>query len=93
MADLLRDTSSSSAPGFSGLSWAILKRAWSNIDEHFRHLTDACLLIRYHPRTWRCALVVVIPKPDRADYTLAKNYRPISLIECLSKLIEKGVSK
>jgi hypothetical protein len=35
----------------------------------------------------------VIPKPNRADYTLAKNFRPISLLECLGKLLEKIVAK
>jgi hypothetical protein len=29
----------------------------------------------------------------RDDYFAAKNYRPISLLECLSKLLEKAVSK
>ena len=93
LSDLLRDTTSLSAPGFSGISWAILKRAWNDINDHFHHLADACVAIGYHPQAWRRTLVVVIPKPDRADYMLAKNFRPISLIECLSKLIEKGVSK
>ena len=76
-----------------GISWAILKLAWEVIKEHMTTLANTCLEVGYHPRAWRRALVVVIPKPDRADYTQAKNYQPISLIECLSKLIEKGVSK
>jgi Reverse transcriptase (RNA-dependent DNA polymerase) len=38
-------------------------------------------------------VVCVIPKPGRADYTLAKNFRPISLLECLGKLLEKVVAK
>jgi hypothetical protein len=50
-------------------------------------------MVGYHPRAWRRALVVVIPKPNRDDLTAAKNYRPISLLETISKLIEKGVSK
>jgi hypothetical protein len=33
------------------------------------------------------------PKPNRADYFAAKNFCPISLLECLSKLLEKAVSK
>jgi hypothetical protein len=35
----------------------------------------------------------VIPKVGRADYTLAKNFHPISLLECLGKLLEKVVAK
>jgi hypothetical protein len=37
--------------------------------------------------------VCVIPKPGRMDYTWAKNFRPISLLECLGKLLEKVVTK
>ena len=90
---LLANTSSTSAPGRTGISWALLKLAWEVIAEHVVTLANACMEIGYHPRAWRRVLVVVIPKPDRADYSQAKNYWPISLIECMSKLIEKGVSK
>ena len=34
--DLVHDTSSSSAPGHSGLSWAILQLAWDDIEDHIR---------------------------------------------------------
>ena len=38
-------------------------------------------------------MVVVIPKPDKPDYSVAKAHRPISLLETLSKLLEKAVAK
>lgn len=50
-------------------------------------------LMGHHPTQWRRALVVVIPKPERDDYAVAKNYCPISLLECFFKLLEKAVSK
>ena len=84
---------SASAPGITGISWQVLKQAWPVIKDHAVTIANACLTIRHHPQFWRHTLVVIIPKPDRPDYTLAKNYRPISLIECLSKLVEKGMSK
>jgi hypothetical protein len=37
--------------------------------------------------------VVVIPKADKPDYSAAKVYQPISLLENLSKLLEKAVAK
>ena len=89
----LQDTSNTSAPGISGISWAILKKAWPTVKEHMTEIANACLVEGYHPIHWRKALVVVIPKPGRDDYNLAKNYRPISLLECMSKLIEKAMSK
>jgi len=56
-------------------------------------LLEACLRTGYHPRLWKEAIVCVIPKPKRLDYMLAKNFRPISLLECLGKLLEKVVAK
>ena len=34
----------------------------------------------------------MVPKPHHADYTLAKNFHPILLLECLGKLLEKVVA-
>lgn len=90
---LLRDSSSKSASGVSRISWAVLKLAWDDVKDHATMFASSCLAKGYHPKAWQKALVVVILKPDRPDHALVKNYRPISLIECLSKLIEKGVSK
>ena len=93
LTKLLMDASSTSASGTSGISWHVLKQAWPVIKDHTVTIANACLTIGHHPQLWQHALVVVIPKPDRLDYTLAKNYRPISLIECIRKLVEKGMSK
>jgi hypothetical protein len=48
---------------------------------------------RHHPKSWKEAVVCVIPKPNHADYTYAKNFRPIALLECLGKLLKKVVAK
>ena len=36
--------------------------------------------------------VVVLAKPQRPDYSMPKAYRPISLLECCRKLLEKIVA-
>ena len=90
--DLLRKTANKTAPGTSGFGWQILKWAWPTIGETLTFLFDACLTLGHHPERWREAVVVVIPKPDKADYTLPKAYRPIALLECMSKLLEKVVA-
>ena len=82
-----------SAVGESGISWEILKMAWLSLKDHLLKLANACISTGYHPIEWRKALVVIIPKPGMDDYSMAKSYRPISLLECLSKLIEKVMSK
>jgi hypothetical protein len=48
------------------------------------NLLSACLRAGHYLRP----VVYVIPKSNRADYTLANDFRPISLLECLGKLQE-----
>jgi hypothetical protein len=82
-----------SAPGHSGHTWILLKWAWNVYPKWLLNLLSACLKLGHHPRPWKEAIVCVIPKPNCADYTLAKNFRPISLLECLGKLLKKLVAK
>jgi hypothetical protein len=37
--------------------------------------------------------MVVINKPDKPDYSLPKVYHPISLLECIGKLLKKVIAK
>jgi hypothetical protein len=90
---LIKKAASKSAPGQSGHTWTVLKWAWEADTDRIVELLAACLRAGHHPRQWKEAIVCVIPKANRADYTLAKNFRPISLLECLGKLLEKVVAK
>jgi hypothetical protein len=90
---LLNKAATRSAPGQSGHSWTLLKWTWKADPDQLFNMISACLRAGYHPRLWKEAIVCVIPKPNRADYTLAKNFRPISLLECLGKLLKKVVAK
>jgi hypothetical protein len=90
---LLSRTSNTSSPGNSGIGWALLKRGWGPAAETLTAVYNACLTLGHHPAIWKNAVVVVIPKPDRPDYTQAKAHRPISLLETMSKLLEKVVAQ
>ncbi len=100
---LLTQAANKTAPGFSGIGWLLLKRAWHGRDGDdvrweglggtLTLLYEACLRLGHHPDVWKQATVAVIPKPDRPDYTQAKAHRPISLLETMSKLLEKVVAK
>ena len=92
IATALSGTSNKSAPGPSGQGYLLIKWAFLIHPAHLTHLYNACLHIGHHPQVWREASVVVVPKPNRTDPTLPKNYRPISLLECLGKLLEKVLS-
>jgi len=84
-------TSNKSAPGPSGITYKLLKWCHAANPSHLTSLFNAAVTWGYHP--WRCATVVPIPKPGKIDYRVAKAYRPISLLECCGKLLERIVSK
>ena len=90
---LLKDTKNSSAPGESGIGYLLLKKAWPRIDVLLTSIYTACLRLGYHPVRWKSATVVVIPKPNKSDYSSPKAHRPISLLETMSKLLEKAIAK
>ena len=64
-------------PGQTGHTWILLKWVWKADPDRLVNLDIGLLPVRskpHHPRPWKEAIVCVIPKPNRADYTLAKNY-------------------
>jgi Reverse transcriptase (RNA-dependent DNA polymerase) len=86
----LTPTSNSSAPGPSGIGYKLLKWAFAASPTHFTSLFTTCLTVGVHP--WHDAIVVMVPKPGKPDYTEAKAYRPIALLETCRKLLEKIVT-
>ena len=86
----LGPTSNKSAPGWSGIGYKLLKWAFAAQPLRFVTLFNQALTLGYHP--WKEAKVVVLAKPQRPDYSMPKAYRPISLLECCGKLLEKIVA-
>ena len=88
----LKSTSNSSAPGLSQISYKFIKYSFPYISSFLLSLFNSLFLFSYHPLLWKSALVVVIPKPRKADYSSPRSYHPISLLECFSKLLEKIIA-
>jgi Endonuclease-reverse transcriptase len=86
----LLSTSTSSAPSPLGIGYLLLRWAFEANPSLFSHIFTYALRLGKHP--WGDALVVVIPKPGKSDYTVMKAYRPISLLECCGKLLEKVIA-
>ena len=88
--DALSAMSNASAPGLSGINYKLIKWAFAANPTRFVDLYNKCLTRGIHP--WTEAKVVPIAKPNKADYSLPKAYRPISLLECCGKLLEKVIA-
>ena len=50
---------------------------------------NRCLDAGYFPKPWKAAVVKIIPKPGRDDYTSLSSFRPIGLLPVFGKLLEK----
>ena len=46
-----------------------------------------------YPSAWKTSLTIALQKPGKPDYALAKAYRPITLGECLAKVLSACVAE
>ena len=77
------------APGPDRLGAPILRLLYGWDQQRIIDLVVHSFRLGVHPRVWKVARGVPIPKPKRQDYGLAKNYRTISLLNCLGKVVER----
>jgi hypothetical protein len=104
--EALVKNSSSSTPGPDYISWYWLKMATkveplernnnrrrvSDPIRGIRDLFNACLTLGCFPEVFKASVTVVLPKPNKTDYSKAKSYRSIVLLNCLEKLLEKVIA-
>jgi ribonuclease HI len=57
--------------------------------EYLTQLFKSTIRSRYTPKAWRRMKVIFLAKPDKADYGVAKAYRPITLSNFLLKCLER----
>ena len=86
----LKGASNKSAPSPSGINYKLVKWAFTAHPEFILDIYNTALCLGHHP--WTSAKVVIIPKPNKPDYATVKAYRPISLLECFGKVLEKVVA-
>lgn len=76
------------APGPDGIQNILLKKLPSRAISYIAILFNKCIKLGYWPNDFRQAKVVPIPKPGK-NHTDPSNYRPISLLNALGKILEK----
>jgi hypothetical protein len=81
------------APGDDGLPAMVWKQVWPVVKERVLLLFQTSLDDGELPSQWRNAKIVPLKKPNKADYTVAKAWRPISLLSTLGKALESVVAE
>lgn len=82
----LRKLRNSNAVGPDDIPNSLLKAANPIIARHLCHIMNLCVQSNYFPPRWKRSLIVAIHKKGPLD--VANNYRPISLISTLGKVLE-----
>ena len=85
--------SGNTAPGLDHLTTSVLKAVWETIGPIIQTIYAACLTVGHHPRIWKEARVVMVPKPNKDDASDPRNWRPIALLSVLSKGLERHVAR
>ncbi|KAG5750339.1 hypothetical protein H9Q70_007000 [Fusarium xylarioides] len=78
------------SPGADNITVKLLTAVWHIIGTHICRLFKGCLAIGYHPKPFRAAKVVIIAKPGCRDLMTPRAWRPISLLSCLYKGLERN---
>ncbi|KAF6515167.1 hypothetical protein HZS61_005073 [Fusarium oxysporum f. sp. conglutinans] len=81
------------SPGSDNITVKLLEAVWHAIGTHVRRLFERCLTMGHHPEPFKEAEVVMIAKPGRRDLTEPRAWRPISLLSCLGKGLERLIAR
>jgi hypothetical protein len=83
----------STTPGKDEISTPVIRLGWPLLKKHVFTLFQACLQTGYHPSCFRTAILAILGKPDKADKSSPRSYRPIALLSVLGKGLERLVAK
>ncbi|CDO77096.1 hypothetical protein BN946_scf184473.g40 [Trametes cinnabarina] len=71
------------APGPDSIPNEVYKHCADTLTPVLGTLFRATFVLHYYPDRWKLSDTVVLQKPGKADYTIAKAWRPIALLNCI----------
>ncbi|QRW04674.1 Reverse transcriptase from transposon X-element protein [Ceratobasidium sp. AG-Ba] len=81
------------APGPDGIPNCVYTNCAETLVPLLIPLFRATFTLKYYPQSWRESVTVVIRKPGKPDYSKANAYRPIALLNVISKLLSACVAE
>ena len=85
----INNMKTNSATGYDGISYLALKMTSNKTKSCIWDLFNACMTRGIMPKAWKRANLTPIHK--KSSLSDVRNYRPISLLSCLSKVLERLV--
>ena len=92
LQDTVSSMNSSGACGADGLSMAFFKKCYSAIWHVVLCIVNTSLVTGVVPESWKVAVIQPIYKSSGSTRD-PSNFRPISLVPCLAKIVERVVHK
>lgn len=89
----IASTISNKASGGDEITNGILKQISTTIAPHLHCIYNVCLEEGYCPKHFRSAVTIALRKPGKSKYSTATSYRPIALLNTLSKILEFMLAK
>lgn len=84
---------SNTAAGIDGISVRVLQACWDGIKVAVVSLYQQFLVQGYHPKAFRRAQMVILPKLNKRDLSSVRSWRPIALLSCLGKGLERLIAR
>ena len=81
------------APGEDGLPAMVWRQLWPVVKERVFCIFQTSLQDSDLPSQWRNAKIIPLKKPAKDNYSLAKSWRPISLLSTLGKILEAVIAE
>lgn len=92
VSEIIKTRPNKNSTGLDSMPYTIIKGFDSEIIRGLTIFFNHLLAISYFPKIWQHANIVPIPKPGK-DSGIVDNWRPISMLFCLSKIFERVLAK
>ena len=81
------------APGDDQLPVEVFKQCFPVVSQFLQRLFTASIQLGFFPSQWKIARVLTLRKPGKKSYSVARSYRPISLLNHMGKMLETLVNR
>ena len=81
------------APGPSNINYMAVKWTWNACPNLLFYLYSGCIQLGHYPSPFKHSITAVVPKPNKNNYANPASYRPIQLVECLGKILDKIMAR
>src|SRR5271155_3906065 len=80
-------------PGMNGISNSILLHCEDLLTPFLGPIFRATFDLEHYPKQWKKYVTAAIRKPGKPDYTIPNAYRPIALLDTISKILSSCVKE